>query len=353
MRIALGLPLGLAVWLVLSATAHAQALDLAASVGWSTTEGDNDPIVTYQGNVPPTTTSGVLNFGFASPGAPQTSTPLLLNIGPSGSYGYASVRGRYGVVSRARVTVQTPAGPIVSPEIRTKPEPRIMRSMPYLKYRNVRPKGAARVTTLRDVRVAGARGWRAYNCRTTPRLSIRSCRRLRGRITTNRPVRLLKRHDSRKRQLKIVLAKVDDKSARRVLLTVSRSGRGTTPGCVLRTQDYRNNCPSISFINTRDRRLNAILVDPGAGFAGMRVGLTCNGPGCPRRYKERRRSPDGKVIRFTGYRGLRAGATLRVSIRARGHDGTSRVLTRTRTGQRISGYQCLRIGSMSAVISCR
>lgn len=172
-------------------------------------------------------------------------------------------------------------------------------------------------------------------------------------IDTNRPVLFLRRHDVSRRPLRVVLERADNRSGRRIKLTVRAAGRGTVPFCSQITSSYSNECPSITFTGITGRALNAIVVDPAVRFTRVLVGLTCNGPGCPRRYQERRPHTNGKPLRFTGYRDLRQGAMLRVSVRARGYDGSSRTVRVTRGGLVVSAYQCLANGTMTAVVACR
>ena len=319
------------------------------------TGNNENPFISLSANVPASTTSAVFEYGLADPDQPLERTAARLEFGAAATRAYTRIEARFDVLYRARLIAETPDGTLTSQGIRVLPEPRILRSEPYLRYRGARLKGSktTRTTQLRHVQLVGARGWRAWKCGETKRLSVRPCRLVLHTITTDRPVLFAERSDIRNQPLRVVLARVDDKSGRRMGLTVRASGKGTVPGCSQITLIYSNECPSISFIRTVSGTLSTIIVDAAVRFTRAVVGVACSGPGCPFAYQERLPHANGKPLRFTGYRGLRPGAQLRVSVRARGYDGSSRSVRVRASGLAISGYECLANGSMTAVVACR
>ena len=337
-----------------AAPGHAQQQLTIAAQSEPNYKGEDQPIITFRADIPPSTTSGIIEYGPADSAEPLLTRPVFLRIGHGSSFADVFVPGRYGVAYRGRMTIQTPQGAIASNEVTIVPQPRFLRPAPYLKYQEVRRRGSPRISALQDVRIVGARGWRAWNCRSSAALSIRRCRLILRSIRTDDPVRLLARHDSAKRQLRIVLTKEGDESMR-MKLTVRRSGLGTAPGCELLVhswgRSFPRDCPSISFASSNGGKLRTVVVHA-MRFSKPTIGLTCTGPGCRMAYEEHQRPSGVHLFRFSGYEDLGTGAKLRVSIRARGSYGASREVTITGGGLEISDYQCLNIGSMTEVIPC-
>lgn len=151
--------------------AQGPQLKIAATVGWELTGNSENPSVSIGGNLPPSTTRAVVVYGVAGQ-APQT-TAARLDFSGGLSRAYIKTELRYGVHYRAQLTAETPAGALNSREIGILPEPRVLRPSPYLRYGRARARGGLRTRQLQDVQLVGARGWRAWNCAATRRLSVR------------------------------------------------------------------------------------------------------------------------------------------------------------------------------------